>query len=450
MKSGNRLINIWWSKKIFIPLGNHLCINCVLVVRNNMKIVLSIFTFIVFTLSSFSQSIVSINPSSSEINKTLTVGISGRCTNFFQTSSTSSIFWLANGTNSISSSSVNASSNTFMTGTITVPASATLGFWDLYVYNPIDDTLKLDTAFEVYDCNVTPPTIVSVSPKSSATGNNLTVSISGRCTHFYQTSSTSSIFWLANGTDVISPTSVNASNDTYLYGNVAVPSSATLGFWDMYVYNNVDDTIKLASAFEIYDCNTTAPSIVSISPNGSPTSNNLTVSISGRCTNFYQTSSTSSIFWLAKGGNTITPSSINASSNTQMSGGISVPSSAPLGWWDVYVYNNVDDTLILPGSFEVYYCTPTGISEINRTNNMPVNIYPNPFNSTTTFEFANPDAKQLTLFVYNIFGQLVKTIDKISSDKIMLNRENLGNGIFIYKLKNSEGTISTGKLIIAN
>lgn len=64
--------------------------------------------------------------------------------------------------------------------------------------------------------------------------------------------------------------------------------------------------------------------------------------------------------------------------------------------------------------------------------------YPNPFNPSTTIEFTIPETGRYNLSVYNILGQLVKTISDeeyvAGYYKINFDAGRLASGMYIYKL----------------
>ncbi len=76
-----------------------------------------------------------------------------------------------------------------------------------------------------------------------------------------------------------------------------------------------------------------------------------------------------------------------------------------------------------------------------------VKVYPNPFNSTTTFEIKGMN-QPLTFELYNIIGEQVKAIYDINEDKFVISRENLPNGIYIYKISSKDKLICAGKLVV--
>ena len=68
--------------------------------------------------------------------------------------------------------------------------------------------------------------------------------------------------------------------------------------------------------------------------------------------------------------------------------------------------------------------------------------YPNPFNPTTTIEFNIPYKSPVSLFVFNVRGQIVtKLIDKempSGNYQILFNAENLASGIYFYNLSTKD------------
>ena len=50
--------------------------------------------------------------------------------------------------------------------------------------------------------------------------------------------------------------------------------------------------------------------------------------------------------------------------------------------------------------------------------------------------------------MYDLVGKEVRLISDIQSHELMINRDNLADGMYFYKLINKGQEISTGKLII--
>jgi len=94
----------------------------------------------------------------------------------------------------------------------------------------------------------------------------------------------------------------------------------------------------------------------------------------------------------------------------------------------------------------------TSIVSIHDTDGMPTSFglsqnYPNPFNPTTSIEFALPEASSVTLEIYNLLGQKVRTLVNghtpagyISTNWNGLdqNGQELSSGTYIYRLETSD------------
>jgi hypothetical protein len=70
--------------------------------------------------------------------------------------------------------------------------------------------------------------------------------------------------------------------------------------------------------------------------------------------------------------------------------------------------------------------------------------YPNPFNPTTTIQYVLPHNGQVTLRVFNILGQLVRTlvdeVETAGTHNVKFNGSNLASGIYMYKLESGSMT----------
>ncbi len=79
--------------------------------------------------------------------------------------------------------------------------------------------------------------------------------------------------------------------------------------------------------------------------------------------------------------------------------------------------------------------------------NMHLNIYPNPFHEFSTIEFENPMNEIFTLEIVNMMGQVLYTNANIVEEKIRINRNELINGLYFLRLRNSN-KIVTRKILI--
>jgi len=81
--------------------------------------------------------------------------------------------------------------------------------------------------------------------------------------------------------------------------------------------------------------------------------------------------------------------------------------------------------------------------------------YPNPFNPTTTLRFDLPEASNLTLTIYNILGQKIKTFNMQSTSAghhaLKWNATNdygdpVGAGVYLYQL-HTKDFVKTRKMV---
>ena len=77
-----------------------------------------------------------------------------------------------------------------------------------------------------------------------------------------------------------------------------------------------------------------------------------------------------------------------------------------------------------------------------------IKVYPNPFNYSTVIEFENIEKEKHIFMLYNVNGQLVRKIDNITTEQIKIQKENLINGFYFFKLLKNTKVIGNGKLMI--
>ena len=89
--------------------------------------------------------------------------------------------------------------------------------------------------------------------------------------------------------------------------------------------------------------------------------------------------------------------------------------------------------------------------EINEiaNHNTEIKIFPNPFSTLTTLQSENT-FKDATLTVCNLYGQEVKSLKNLSGQTIILNRDNLPQGLYFIQLTENNKTISVEKLVITD
>ncbi|MCH8904025.1 MAG: T9SS type A sorting domain-containing protein [Bacteroidetes bacterium] len=207
------------------------------------KLLLILFT-VTIPIYTFSQNIVSINPSNANAGQTLTVSITGANTSFSQGSGTVIDFEFNQGSSVVNS--INIISDTLISANITVPSKTVTGDYDVYAVNSIDGSLTL-----VDGIHVDGPSLVSINPANANAGQTLTVTITGANTNFSQGSGTVISFQLYQGSATIVVNSSSALSDTTISANITVLSSTPMGDYDVYAVNSIDGSLTLIDGFHV-------------------------------------------------------------------------------------------------------------------------------------------------------------------------------------------------------
>ena len=88
---------------------------------------------------------------------------------------------------------------------------------------------------------------------------------------------------------------------------------------------------------------------------------------------------------------------------------------------------------------------PTGINSNTNSTDL-ISAYPNPFTDKIVFDLQENKGNEIHLIIYNSIGQVVRS-EKTNSNKIIIERENLTNGFYIYQLSSENKVIVSGKIM---
>ena len=94
-----------------------------------------------------------------------------------------------------------------------------------------------------------------------------------------------------------------------------------------------------------------------------------------------------------------------------------------------------------------YAMLPGAVNEINY-GVIPLEIYPNPFDTYTNIQFENPRNEDLEIWVLNPLGQVVRTIKDITGDQIRIEKEDLTSGMYFVQLRKDWKLLANQKLIV--
>ena len=93
----------------------------------------------------------------------------------------------------------------------------------------------------------------------------------------------------------------------------------------------------------------------------------------------------------------------------------------------------------------IQFSFPLSLTEVNHSKYYLFS--PNPFSEQTILLF-NAPVKNARLTIYSSNGQMVRQIENIYGEKVILNREHLLSGIYFVSLIEDNRLIISGKLII--
>ncbi len=122
---------------------------------------------------------------------------------------------------------------------------------------------------------------------------------------------------------------------------------------------------------------------------------------------------------------------------------------------------SIGNNIKISGGFLVHKIFNSHISALNNPGSVfshPVNYtlyqnYPNPFNPTTTIKYEIPEAKHVTLQIFDILGNEVETLVNKEQPagsykaKFAVGNKQLASGIYLYKLQ-AGSFIQTKKMVL--
>ncbi len=92
------------------------------------------------------------------------------------------------------------------------------------------------------------------------------------------------------------------------------------------------------------------------------------------------------------------------------------------------------------------YINVCSVIEENKIDN-DIKIFPNPFHIQTSVKFNNSENSEYSFVLYNTLGKKVEEVKNIISNEFEIKRNDLPNGIYLYRLISSSKIIH-GKIII--
>lgn len=92
------------------------------------------------------------------------------------------------------------------------------------------------------------------------------------------------------------------------------------------------------------------------------------------------------------------------------------------------------------------YTIPVGLDEISVQDGL--SVYPNPLDESATLHFKNPNQDKFILTISDMEGRTIQLLNT-SSNQIVVNKQNMNAGLYLFKLSNVNHTINYyGKFVI--
>ncbi len=116
------------------------------------------------------------------------------------------------------------------------------------------------------------------------------------------------------------------------------------------------------------------------------------------------------------------------------------------------IYFDNNDPVITNQVFHTIGRDYIQVQLINSTKNSKYNvkevkIFPNPFHDQTQIIVESNELKNAVLVLMNLEGQIIKTIPSSNNNIFTIYRDDLANGMYLFKILEDNNEVTTGKLI---
>ena len=396
-----------------------------------MKNIYLFFASFIFSASLIAQTIVTVAPCQVVLNQTFSLIVHANKTNFL--SADSNIVILANQSDTIT---VKAYS-TYYENEVSIPYNNTLtspGFYDMYIINNIDDTIKKENAFFVSNAYNN----YEINPYNHNNNQSTFVKIKNILASFFPNSNISAVFVnMDNDSIHIDSLKLDSFNDLVLYFK---SNSNQHGMYNLMLYNDNDSISYRYNAINILNSNFTQ--IDSLSPdtlhNWSMTP---AITLYGHNTHFTHDSNSVIIDQEFA----FRVFNINAINDSVLNCNVEIPIACKKGTvLPVLIYGTIYNPIdsFMGFSFNVFLYGGINSSKEQQS----VELFPNPLvDSKVTLKFQERLKQSKSISVFNSSGKLVFKRELIKGSQYhILDIPNLDKGVYFYNIPDTKG----GKFIV--
>jgi len=148
---------------------------------------------------------------------------------------------------------------------------------------------------------------------------------------------------------------------------------------------------------------------------------------------------------------------------TDYSGVVEWESTFPMGIMSdaMSVQQTTDGGYVLFGSTtdtinglnsDMYLVKTDGFGVVSIDEQVPSSVqivaYPNPFTAFTTIVLEDPLNREFSFALLNSNGQMIRSIDHVTSGEVRLERAHLAHGLYFFQITSNAQLVATGKLVV--
>jgi len=411
----------------------------------------SLHTFIgdsAFLVTSPPPSIVSVSPSSAYDSQTVSIQIGGQSTTFLSGTRPSIKFQLNGALFNAHLDSIYT--NTLIGATLTVPATAPAGSYDIIVQNgTYSDTGK--NKFNVLG----PMPSVQLYPDSGAASTMFYVTIVGQNTNFAATSNASmhlniTIDLSQNGVLYYHTIADTVYSSVLADALFSLPDSIPQGTYDADIFGNTynNGTYDLHTTFLV------TPHVTIQLPfrfSAKPT-DTVTIKVTGSRVNFVDGSESAIIVRLVNASGSIQAQNVNVTNDTTLFAFFSIPDTAKSGLYDVDVVEPGTQRTVI-GSSKFTIDAGSGVTGINSYPQLvnSIVVAPNPAQDIASISFMMSEPGYVRLLLYDALGRTIATLcDRTIGSgfqSFKWSSANTAAGSIFYELTDGDET-HLGRIVI--